>query len=360
MVKIGIPRELKDHETRVALTPEAVSRLAEAGHPVFVQRGAGILSGYPDRAYRRAGATLVASAREIYSRSDLVVKVKEPLPEEYARLRPGLALFCYLHLAANPALLRALLKNRVSALGFETLIDARGQTPLLQPMSEIAGRLSVLLGSQYLRSDLGGKGVLLSPTKGVAAGRVVIVGGGNVGRSAAESALGLGAEVTVFDLFPEKIKIKPFRSAKAEILKPEPRLLLERIRRADLLIGAIYTPGAKAARVIKNGMVQAMEKGSVFVDVAIDQGGSSETSRPTRIGSPVYLRHGVIHCAIPNLPSLAGRSATQALSSHILPYVARLAARLPREAWLEDPELLSAANVHQGKILHPRLRKNPA
>ena len=354
-MKIGVPKELKDHETRVALTPQAVRKLLTKGqHEVHIQRGAGIKSGYPDVEYHQSGAKIVSSIREIYSRCELIVKVKEPIPAEYPLLRPGLILFCYLHLATNRPLTIELKKKRVSAFAFETLLNRKGETPLLKPMSEIAGRLSVYLGSNYLRSDKGGKGILLSPTSSVEPGEVVIVGGGHVGRSAAELAYQLGARVNVFDLFPNKLSQWEKKYPQIKIWPSSPQLLRKKIKRADLLIGAIYIPGAKTKQVIKKNMIASMEKGSVFVDVAIDQGGSSQTSLPTSISFPTYQRYGVTHCAIPNLPALVGRSATRALSQSILPYVEKIASTSPRE-WLSNLELKSALNLHAGDILHPQV-----
>jgi alanine dehydrogenase len=354
---LGIPKEIKAGETRVALLPDAVAVLVKAGHAVLVQRGAGVASGHPDSLYRRAGAKIVPTLGDIYRRAGLVVKVKEPLPQEYKFFRSDLILFCYLHLAANRHLARALLKAGVTALGFETLQDKNGKTPLLKPMSEIAGRLSAQLGAQFLRSDGSGKGILLSPTHDSPPGKVLVVGVGNVGRAAAEIAAGLGARVLALDRH-----LKPLRSW----AKKFPNIHLQRfttgalrrnIPKADLVIGAIYLAGARTPQLIRRDMVKSMARDSVLVDVAVDQGGAAETTRPTSILRPIYRKYGVIHCAIPNLPALVGRSASQALSSVILPYVRRAARLSDPSKIVVDAILRTALNTSGGKLLHPQVRR---
>lgn len=352
---VGIPKEIKDHEGRVALLPDAVAELVRAGHRVLVQRGAGAGSGYPDAEYRRAGAALAANARALYVGAQLVVKVKEPLPQEFSYFRPGLRLFCYLHLAANPRLVRALQKSRVEALAFETLMVGAA-TPLLRPMSEIAGRLSVVVGAHFLQTDQGGKGVLLSPTDFSEGASVVVVGGGSVGRAAAEVAAGMGARVTVLDLKPEALAFwaRNFPAVKVEASSPEG--VGRALRGADLVVGAVYIPGAKAPKVIRRAMVKRMEAGSVLVDVAVDQGGASETTRPTSHSHPVYRRYGVIHYAVANMPALVSRTASQVLSRVILPYVRQVAELERLEDLSANRVLKSAVNVAVGEILHPGVR----
>lgn len=357
MVIVGLPKEIKDHEERIALLPGAVRVLVRAGHRVLVQRGAGSGSGYPDADYQRAGAHIVNTAKSLYEISELVLKVKEPLPAEYPLLREGLLLFCYLHLAANPQLTRALQQKRVRAVGFETLLDRRGHTPLLSPMSEIAGRLSTLLGAQYLRTDSGGKGVLLSPTAQTLPGRVVVVGGGHVGRSAAEVAAGLGAEVEVFDINPKALASWARRHPRIKVRPSRSKGLQAAMARADLVVGAVYVPGAKTPQVIRRAMVRAMCKGSVLVDVAVDQGGASQTTRPTSITKPTYTQFGVIHSAIPNLPALVSRSASQALSKVLLPYVKAMAALKDVHKILTSPRFRGGANVWDGAIVHPKVKE---
>jgi alanine dehydrogenase len=354
-VIIGVPREIKDREGRVALLPAAVARLRQRGHRVLVQNRAGIGAGYSDTDYRDAGAALVSSASSLWKGSELVVKVKEPLPSEYRFFRSGLRLFCYLHLAAAPALTRALQKTGVQALAFETLQQDRS-TPLLKPMSEIAGRLSVTIGAHFLQSDRGGRGVLLSPTDFSEPASVVVVGGGNVGRAAAEAAAGLGARVTVFDSRPEPLWSWAGLHANLTLRKAAPARIAQALTQADLAVGAVYVPGARAPRVIRRAMVQGMPSGSVLVDVAVDQGGASETTRPTSHSRPVYRAYGVWHYAVPNMPALVSRTASQALSKVILPYVLRVAAAGDRKL-LADPELSSAVNLWEGEIVHPELRK---
>lgn len=356
-MRIGLPKELKEKETRVALTPEAVGSLIRDGHNVLIQRGAGRLSGFPDSLYRQTGAKMVSTLAEIYRRVDLVVKVKEPLPREYKFFRPGLILFCYLHLAPNKKLVHALCKSRVTALGFETLLDSRGRTPLLRPMSEIAGCLSAQLGAQFLRSDAGGKGTLLSATDYSPPGKVLVVGAGNVGRAAAKVAAGMGARVLALDRHPGPLRSWAKKFSNIHLQTYTPAALRRNISKADLVIGSIYIPGARTPQLIRKAMVRSMAAGSVLVDVAVDQGGAAETTHPTTIARPVYRRFGVIHCAIPNLPALTGRSATQALSKVILPYVRRVAGKRSAEKILQDGMLKSAVNIHRGKIIHPAVLK---
>lgn len=353
---IGIPKEIKDHEKRVILLPDAVAALVRRGHRVWVQRRAGVGSGYEDFDYQRAGARLVSSPRDIYRGADLILKVKEPLPREFRFFHRGLVLFCFLHLAADKPLARALQRAGVTALGFETLEKPSGVTPLLKPMSEIAGRLSVQLGVHYLRTDQGGKGVLLSPTDYSEAGNVTILGGGNVGRAAAEAAAGLGARVRVMDLAPGRLEAWARRYSRVEVMGFNSRRLSEALRHTDLAIGAAYVPGARAPRVIKRGMVKQMQAGSVLVDVAVDQGGTSETTRPTSLSRPVYTRYGVIHCAVPNLPALVSHTASKILSKAVLPYVIQVAEMKEVQRLLADKVLATAVNVHAGRIIHPRVR----
>lgn len=351
---IGVPKEIKDHEGRVALLPEAVAELACAGHRVLVQRGAGAGSGYPDALYRRAGAELVAGARSLYARAELVVKVKEPLPKEFAYFRPGLKIFCFLHLAANPRLLRALCRKSVTALAFETVIE-NGATPLLKPMSEIAGRLSVVVGAHYLQSQNGGKGVLLSPTDYSAGARVTVVGCGSVGRAAAETAAGMGAKVLALDLRPESLASWAARFSAIRLESSSAPAVAAALRDSDLVVGAVYIPGAKAPKVIQRAAVQRMEPGSVLVDVAVDQGGASETTRPTSHSHPIYRRYGVIHYAVPNMPAMVSRTAAQVLSTVLLPFVLKVASCEDVEALQADPVLSGALNVHAGRVVHPSL-----
>ncbi len=357
MVIIGIPKEIKDHEGRIVLLPDAVQDLVRSGHQVLIQRGAGVGSGYLDEDYRAAGARIVANAKSLYAQTDLLLKVKEPMAQEYGFLRKGMLLFCYLHLAANRSLTQTLVRKGVRAIAFETIIDKFGHTPLLQPMSEIAGRLSTQLGAQFLRSDMGGKGILLSPTHQTQPGKVTVVGGGHVGRSAAEVATALGAEVEVFDLYPNHLSSWARRYSRIQVKKSQAKALSQSMANADLVIGAVYIPGAKTPQVIRRTMVQGMKRGSVLVDVAVDQGGASETTRATSITEPTYTRYGVIHSAIPNLPALVSRSASQALSRVVLPYVLRVAAMKDVLKVFSDRHFREGVNVWDGEICHLKVKE---
>lgn len=356
-VIIGLPKEIKDQEERIALLPSVIKKLTKLGHQVLVQQGAGQGSGYPDSDYRHAGAKLLKGAAAIYSRSELIIKVKEPLPSEYSELRNGQLLFCYLHLAANLKLVDVLRKRGVRALGFETLLDAQGHTPLLSPMSEIAGRLSTQLGAQFLRTDSGGKGLLLSPTAQTAPGRVVVVGGGHVGRAAAEVAAGLGARVQVFDIKPKALQSWAKGLCGLVIKKSTESALTRAMERADLVIGSVYVPGAKTPQVIRREMVRSMAPGSVLVDVAVDQGGASETTHSTSITDPIYKKYGVIHSAIPNLPALVSRSASQALSKVLWPYVRKLCALKDPQQVLTQTAFRGAVNVWDSQVIHPKVKE---
>lgn len=356
-MRIGIPKERKAFESRVALLPAAVGALVKAGHEVLVERGAGLGIGITDRVYRAEGARVMASAEKLWQASQLILKVKEPQPSEYRYFRKDLWLFCFLHLAANRPLLSALQKKRVFALAFETLLDAKGKTPLLKPMSQIAGRLSAQLGAEFLRSERGGKGVLLSPTDASPPGRVVVVGGGHVGRAAAEVAAGLGAQVQVVDRFIEPLQKWARTYPNLTLYASSAKTLTCLIKRADLVIGSVYVTGAKTPQLISKAMVKSMEAGSVLIDVAVDQGGASETTRATSISKPSYQKYGVTHLAIPNLPALVGRSASEALSSCLLPYVEGLATKSNFQQIKKEKKLFGAINIFDGKILHPQLKK---
>lgn len=322
---IGIPKEIKIFEFRVGLTPEGVRVLAEKGHRVLVERGAGSGSGYPDSEYRAAGAVIVASAKEVYRRAGLIIKVKEPQPKEYALLRPGQILFAFLHLAAHPDLDRWLKRRKVRAIPFEDMEEGRGFFPILAPMSEIAGLLAALMGANYLRRDLGGKGILLSGAALQPPGKVVILGAGHVGSHALRVTHGLGACVTMYDMNRERLEALQKSYSERVSICSEPGRLKNLVAQADLLIGAVLLPGKQAPCLVTKEMVKNMGPGSVIVDVAIDQGGCIETIRPTTLKDPVYTKFGVVHCGVPNLPSLAARTATQALAQATLPYLVRLA-----------------------------------
>lgn len=354
---LGIPKEIKPQEYRVALTPEPVARLTRLGHRVLVQKGAGAGCGFPDQAYRDNGAVIVSDARAVWKEAELILKVKEPLPKEYVFFRQGLLLFTYLHLAGVPGLARALVKKGVTAIGYETVRGEGGGLPLLQPMSEIAGKLSVLLGAEYLRTDRGEKGVLISRVEGTTAGRVTIVGAGNVGTAALSVALGVGARVTLLDRDAARLEAARRKfSVPFETRLSEGKAMEEILSQTDLLVGAVNLPGAKAPRVVTRAMVSRMQKGSVIVDVSIDQGGCVETIRPTTHARPVYLYKGVIHYGVTNMPSLVSRSATEALVFKTYPYVEKLAGEglnaLEREVGFQQ-----GLQVFEGKIVHEEVRK---
>jgi alanine dehydrogenase len=345
---IGVPRERKVREYRVALTPQAIRVLVERGHLVLVEENAGGGSRIRDEEFIEAGAKIVKSEEELFRKSELIVKVKELLPQEFSLIRRDQILFSYLHLAANIELLEVLKKSGIRAIAFETVELPDGSLPLLAPMSRIAGRLSIQVGIHFLEKPNGGKGVLLSGAPGVKPGKVTVIGGGTVGYNAVLSALGLGADVVVIDKNPKKLEFfhEGFQG-KVKTLPSYPELIEKEIRDSDLVIGAVLVTGARAPRVITRDMISRMEPGSVFVDVAIDQGGCSETSRPTTLDSPVFSVDGVIHYCVTNIPSLVSRTASYALSNTILPYVLRIA-----DGKVEEDEALKRGiNVDAGKLL---------
>ena len=354
-VTVGVPREVKDSEFRVALTPAGAHVLAEAGHRVVVQAGAGEGSGFSDEAYRRAGAVIVADAADVWSQADLVVKVKEPVEQEYRYFREGMTIFAYLHLAAAPRLAKAMLESGVTGVAYETVQLPSGALPLLAPMSEVAGRMSVQVGAQFLESFCGGRGVLLGGVPGVPPADVVIVGGGVVGLNAAKIAVGMGASVTVIDKSAERLRyLDDVFGGRVTTLMSNPHHIAAAARRADLLIGAVLVPGARAPRLVTEAMVRSMKKGAVIVDVAVDQGGSVETvDRATTHRDPVYVKHGVVHYAVANIPGAVPRTSTLALTNATLPYVLELADKEIADAARDNPALRSGVNVHRRMICHP-------
>ncbi|MGB9605697.1 MAG: alanine dehydrogenase, partial [Bryobacteraceae bacterium] len=323
---IGVPKEIKDHETRVGLVPSGVAALREAGHRVIVQRSAGEGSSIPDEQYAEAGAELVPDAAEVWKRADLVVKVKEPQPAEYDYLRPGLVLFTYLHLAPLPELTERLLERRVNAIAYETVREPDGSLPLLTPMSEVAGRLAVQIGAVYLEAPNGGRGVLLGGVPGVAPAEVVILGGGVVGNNAARIAFGMGARVTIIDKNLNRLRqLDDLFGSQVVTLASNAWTVREAVRRADLVIGAVLIPGAAAPKLVRREMIAGMKKGAVVVDVSIDQGGCLETSRPTTHTDPVYWVDGVLHYCVSNMPAAVPHTSTFALTNATFPYLFELA-----------------------------------
>lgn len=350
-MRVGVPREIKSGENRVALTPGAAHALRADGHPVVVEAGAGLGSGFSDEAYRGAGCS-VGSAEEAWG-CDVVAKVKEPEPGEWRHFRAGLVLFAYLHLAPSPDLTAALLRSGVVGIGLETVERPGGGLPLLAPMSEIAGRMAVQVGAYFLQSPHGGRGVLPGGVPGVAPAHVAIVGGGTVGRGAARIAVGLGARVTVLDTNPDRLReIEDLFAGRVETLSSHPFAVAETVAGADLVVGAVLVPGARAPRVIPRAVVEGMRPGAVIVDVAVDQGGCVETcDHPSTHADPTYVRHGVVHYAVANMPGAVPRTATEALAHATLPYLRRLAALGWRAAAEADPALARGVNTAGGSVV---------
>ena len=346
---IGVPKEIKEQEQRVALLPSAARQLTRRGHSVVVQRNAGIGSGYPDDEYIRAGAEIVDQAKEVFVRSDMVVKVKEPLEAEFPLLRKGQILFTYLHLAASKSLTEALLKSGVTAVAYET-IQINHRLPLLEPMSEIAGRMSAVMGANFLAKYNGGSGVLLGGVPGVLPGRVVVVGGGTSGVNAARMATGLGAEVTILDIDLERLRYLDLAMENTNTLYSSEANLYDLMADCDLLIGAVLLPGAKAPKLITRQMLRKMKPGSVLVDISIDQGGCAETSRPTTHLDPVYVEEGVTHYCVANMPAAYSRTATQALTNVTFRYVELLADLGLEGACKKQPALIGGINTRDGRL----------
>lgn len=351
---VGVPKEIKNNEYRVALTPAGAGVLRLAGHRVLVERGAGVGSGFDDEDYVQEGAELAASAAEVWATAEMIVKVKEPLPEEYDRFREGQILFTYLHLAAAPELARALTERKVTAVAYETIQLPSGGLPLLTPMSEVAGRMSVQVGAQFLERFYGGRGILLGGVPGVPPADVIIIGGGIVGTNAAKMALGLGANVVIVDKSADRLRyIDDVFQGRIRTLMSNPRNIACAVEKADLLIGAVLVPGARAPKLVTDGMVQTMKKGAVIVDVAIDQGGSIETiDRVTTHNDPVYLKHGVLHYAVANIPGAVPRTSTLALTNVTLPYALELAGSDFKAAVRANEPLSRGVNAYSGHITY--------
>jgi alanine dehydrogenase len=351
-MRIGVPKEIKPQEYRVALTPAGVRELAQTGHEVLVEAGAGVGSAFTDDAYERAGAS-IGSVDDVWRRSELVLKVKEPIPPEYSRLREDLTVFTYLHIAADEPLTRALVGSGVTAIAYETVETDRGALPLLAPMSEIAGRLAPQAGAHHLEKPKGGRGVLLGGVAGVVPGRVVVIGGGMVGYNAAVIALGMGARVTILERSVERMRyLEQILSGRVTLLMSSSLQIEESIRDADLVIGAVLIPGALAPKLVTREMLREMKEASVFVDVAIDQGGCAETSRPTTHDDPVYTVEGVIHYCVANMPGAVPITSTRALTNVTLPYVEEIVEYGVVGAIRHDPELARGVNVVGGRITY--------
>ena len=346
---IGVPREIKEQEQRVALLPSGTNELTKHGHSVVVERDAGLGSGYSDQDYIKAGAEIVEQAKDVFGRADMIVKVKEPLKAEFSLLRRGQILFTYLHLAASKPLTEALLKSGVTGVAYETIqVDHR--LPLLEPMSEIAGRMSVVMGANFLAKYNGGSGVLLGGVPGVLPGRVVIVGGGTSGVNALRMAKGLGADVTILDIDVERLRFLDIAIENLHTLYSNEANLDDLMPDCDLLIGSVLLPGAKAPKLITRAMLAKMKRGSVFVDISIDQGGCAETSRPTTHRDPVYVEEGVTHYCVANMPAAYARTATQALTNVTYCYVQLLADLGLEGACKKQPALIGGINTLDGKL----------
>jgi alanine dehydrogenase len=348
---VGVPKEIKDSESRVGLVPAGVHALAADGHEVLVETGAGVGSGIEDREYVAAGGRIVPSAREVYGRADLVVKVKEPIGPEYDLLRAGQILFTYLHLAPAPALTAVLLEREITGIAYETIRLPNGSLPLLTPMSEVAGRMSIQVGAFYLQKQKGGRGELLGGVPGVPPANVVVIGGGVVGMNAAKMAVGLGARVTIIDLDAERLRyLDDIFFGQIETLMSNPLNIQESVAKADLLIGAVLVVGAEAPKLISRAMVGSMKPGTVLVDVAVDQGGCVETTRPTTHSHPTYIVDGVVHYCVANMPGAVPRTSTFALTNVTLTYARRLAKLGLEKAVQGDPALKGGVNVHHGHV----------
>jgi alanine dehydrogenase len=352
-MRIGVPKEIKVQEHRVGMIPPAVREAVMHGHEVWVQHDAAVRQGISDDDYRKVGAKIVKSADEIFAECDMIVKVKEPQPEECKRLREGQTLFTYLHLAPDPDQAKALIKSGVTAIAYETVTSARGGLPLLAPMSEVAGRMAVQAGAHCLEMEQGGRGMLLGGVAGVAPAKVAVLGGGVSGVNAARMAIGLEAQVTVLDINVDRLyAIDQQFGASVNTIFSTRAAVEEYVLDADLVIGAVLVPGAAAPKLITEAMVKDMKRGSVFVDISIDQGGCSETSRPTTHAAPTYIEHGVVHYCVTNMPGAVARTSTFALNNATLPFILALADKGPVRAMMDDPHLLAGLNVHRGRITH--------
>jgi len=352
-MRIGIPREIKTLEGRVGLIPAACASLVSAGHEVFVEQNAGVLSGYTDEQFKAVGVKILPDAAALYEKAQMVVKVKEPIGPELDLLQSHHLLFSYLHLAAEQALAKRLVEIGLTAVAFETVEENR-RLPLLAPMSDIAGRLSVQVGAHLLHRPMGGKGLLLGGLPAAERGHVVILGGGVAGGNAAVVAAGLGAQVTVFDLNRDRLEQLRALGPNVTGLYPYPSEIEEKVLNADLVVGAVLLIGEKAPHVVTREQVKRMQAGSVIVDISVDQGGCIETTRPTTYADPTYMEHDVVHFAVTNMPGAVPKSASQALSASLTPYVLKLA----QANWRDDPRLLAGINVEAGNIVHPAVIKS--
>ena len=352
-MEIGVPKEIKNNENRVAMTPAGVLTLINAGHKVSIETGAGLGSSFTDKDYIAAGATIVQTAKEAWSQ-EMVLKVKEPIPSEYQYFREGLILFTYLHLAPELELTQALLDNKVVGIAYETVQLPNRSLPLLTPMSEVAGKMSVQIGAQFLEKLHGGTGILLGGVSGVPRGKVTIVGGGIAGTNAARVAIGMGADVTILDVNPERLRqLEDIFGSSVQTLMSNPFNIAESVKKSDLVIGSVLIPGARAPKLVTEEMIKSMRPGSVVVDIAIDQGGSFETTdRVTTHDKPTYVKHGVVHYAVANMPGAVPRTSTIALTNNTVPYALQIANKGFRQACTENEALRKGINTLAGHVVY--------
>ncbi|MBU6450718.1 MAG: alanine dehydrogenase [Cyanobacteria bacterium REEB67] len=352
MAKVGVPKEIKDNEYRVAITLAGVKTLVDDGNTVYIEKNAGVGSGMTDEEYKSVGAKILPDAASIFSESDMIMKVKEPQPQEVAMLKKGQLLYTYLHLAAAPKLAIDLAKTGATCIAYETVQTPNGALPLLTPMSEIAGRLATQIGANYLERPMGGRGVLLGGVPGVEPGEVIIIGGGVVGTNSAKIAIGLGARVTIFDMSLDRLRyLDDVFGGQVRTVFSVGHYLEQLLPQADLLIGAVLIPGKQAPRIVTRDMVSKMKKGSVIVDVSVDQGGCIETIKPTTHSQPIYEVDGVVHYGVANIPGAVPWTSTRALTNATMTYAVKLA-RHGYKAALDDPSLMKGVNIHEGEIVH--------
>ncbi|HET8675981.1 MAG TPA: alanine dehydrogenase, partial [Blastocatellia bacterium] len=356
---VGLPKEVKDNENRVGLVPAGVKALTDSGHKVLVERAAGEGSGVIDDEYVAAGGQIIDTADEVWASSDMVVKVKEPIPVEYPRMRPGLVLFTYLHLAPARELTRALLDRGVTGIAYETITNDQGHLPLLTPMSEVAGRMSIQVGATYLQRTNGGRGVLLGGVPGVAPGRVTIIGGGVVGTNAAKIAVGFGASVIIIDRDLERLRyLDDIFGSRIRTLASNPYTIAESVAASDLVVGAVLVPGAAAPKLVAREMLTVMPRGAVIVDVAVDQGGCIETTKPTTHSEPTYYVENVLHYGVTNMPGAVPRTSTFALTNVTLPFALKLAKWGVEEAIRRDPHLKNGVNTYKSKVVYEAIAQD--
>ncbi|MFW5786997.1 MAG: alanine dehydrogenase [Halanaerobiales bacterium] len=350
---VGVPKEIKNNENRVAITPAGVEALTREGHKVIIEENAGVGSGITDADYKDAGAEMIPSAVDVFAKADMIMKVKEPLEEEYDYFKDGQILFTYLHLAAEEELTKALMEKNVVSIAYETIQKEDGSLPLLTPMSEVAGRLATQEGARFLEKPQGGSGTLLGGVPGVNPAKVVVIGGGTVGLNSAKMAVGLGADVTIMDIDPAQMRYLDdiFRGQVKTVMSNKFNIA-EEVKDADLVVGGVLIPGAKAPHLVTEDMIKEMKDGAVIVDVAIDQGGCVETTYPTTHDDPVFEKHGVIHYSVANMPGAVPRTSTYALTNATLPYALKLANNGYKKAMLEDESLAKGLNVYEGKITY--------